>query len=172
MRIGIISDTHGYLDPLVLDYFADCDEIWHAGDFGSLEVADQLQACRPLRGVWGNIDDPAIRARFSETLRFTVEGLDVLMLHIAGQPPRYARGMRRRLQSPTPDLLVCGHTHVIRAVRDPAHGDLLYLNPGAAGNEGQHVMRTVILMELSSGEVSRLQVLELGPRGRRPASRR
>ena len=164
MRIGLVSDTHGFLDPLVLDYFDDCDEIWHAGDFGHVAVADQLAGLRPLRGVYGNIDDGAIRGRFPQWLDWNAEGLRISMVHIGGAPERYARGVARRLRNQPADILVCGHSHIIRAVRDPRLGDMLYINPGAAGREGPHIMRTAMILELADGAVTRLQVLELGPR--------
>ena len=162
-RIGLIADTHGYLDPRVERYFADCDEIWHAGDFGTLEVAQALERIKPLRGVFGNVDGPELRDAFPEHTRFTCEAMDVWLTHIGGYPPRYDRRVRQELQQSPPDLFICGHSHILRVVRDPQLG-LLHLNPGAAGRQGFHTIMTLLILEITGQRVTRLQAVELGPR--------
>lgn len=165
MLIGILSDTHGYLDPRLLRHFADCDEIWHAGDWGA-GVSDQLLAAsaRRVRGVFGNIDDESVRDRYPENQRFECGGLRVLLTHIAGSPGRLNPRVREELAREPADLLVSGHSHAVWAYRDRSRG-LLMLNPGAAGREGAHPVRTAMRLELAEGEVTRLQLIELGSRG-------
>lgn len=166
MQIGIISDTHGFLDPKVFEAFEDCDEIWHAGDFGSLEIAEQLADFKPLKGVYGNIDDSSLRQSYPENLRFDCDGVDVLMTHIAGRPGRYPSRVKRLLEDSTPDVLVCGHSHIVQVENDLKHKKMKYINPGAAGHEGQHVMRTLIKLQCKKGKLRDMKLVELGPRGR------
>ena len=166
IRIGLLSDTHGYLDPRVFHFFADVDEIWHAGDFGSLEVSEQLAEFRPLKGVYGNIDGPEIRHTHPLDQRFECGGMDVWMTHIGGHPGRYDRRVRPLLDQRPPDLFICGHSHILRVERDKKR-NLLHLNPGAAGNQGFHVMKTMMLLTIAEGRVQRLQAVELGQRGQR-----
>lgn len=168
MKIGLLSDTHGYLDHQVLSYFQDCDEIWHAGDIGSHELADTLENFKPFKAVFGNIDDPAMQRRFPEDLWFNCGELLVLITHIAGSPPNYNPRLKKILKDRTPDILVCGHSHILRVVKDPKY-DLLYLNPGAAGNQGFHHMKTLLRFEIMGKEISEMQVVELGRRGAIPA---
>ena len=163
-RIGLLSDTHGFLDEAVFDYFAGCEEVWHAGDIGAAAVADRLAAFRPLRAVYGNIDDAALRRRFPEDLRFTLEGVDVLITHIGGYPGRYNARIRRLLAADPPDLFICGHSHVLKVMPDRRH-HLLHINPGACGHRGFHKMRTLVRFSLAGGKISDLQVIELGKRG-------
>lgn len=165
MKIGLISDTHGYLDPQVFRYFAECDELWHAGDIGSMEVADQLEHFKPLRAVWGNIDGKEFQARYPEHQHFSCEGLKVWMTHIGGKPPRYAKGIRPLLLEHKPDIFICGHSHILRVMTDEKTGRLLYLNPGAAGMQGFHKMRTLLRFDIREAKVSNMQVVELGKRG-------
>lgn len=163
-RIGLISDTHSYLDPAVFDYFEPCDEIWHAGDIGTMEVIDQLEAFRPSRAVYGNIDGGGLRQHYSEDLRFECEGLDVLLTHIGGYPGRYNQRVRRIFEENPPALFICGHSHILKVMPDKKYG-FLHINPGAAGNHGFHKMRTIIRFSVSGGKVSELEVIELGKRG-------
>lgn len=165
MKIGLISDTHSYLDPQVFTYFKDCDEVWHAGDIGSLEVLDQLEKFKPLRAVWGNIDGKEIQARCPENQVFTCEGLKVWITHIGGKPPRYSKGIRPKLKELQPDIFVCGHSHILRVISDEQLNRLLYLNPGAAGLQGFHSMRTLLRFEINNSKISNMQVVELGKRG-------
>ncbi len=163
-RIGLISDTHGFLDPAVFEYFSECDQIWHAGDFGPVEVSEQLSEFKPLRGVYGNIDDGAIRALHPEHDRFECEGVDVWMTHIGGYPGKYDRRVASKIRQQPPDLFICGHSHILRVMRDKRLGNMLHFNPGAAGRHGFHAMRTLLRFEVADGKVGRLQAIELGPR--------
>ena len=165
MKIGLLSDTHGYLDPRIFQYFSECDEIWHGGDIGTLEVARSLEEFKQMKAVFGNIDDKDIQVRYPEDLWFECEGLSVLITHIAGAPPRYNPRVRKLLSSRVADILVCGHSHILRVGRDPAYNGMLYLNPGAAGNQGFHHMRTLLRFEISRKEVRNMEVIELGRRG-------
>lgn len=165
MKIGLISDTHGWLDGKVLEHFAECDEIWHGGDIGSVDIVNTLEAHRPLRAVYGNIDDKNIRALFPEDLFFECEGFAVWISHIGGAPPRYNPRIKRMLKERIPDIFICGHSHILRVAKDPALNGMLYINPGAAGNQGFHHIRTVIRMELLAKQVKKIEVIELGRRG-------
>ncbi|WP_025764556.1 metallophosphoesterase family protein [Dyadobacter tibetensis] len=164
-RIGLLSDTHGYLDPRILEHFAQCDEVWHAGDIGSLEIIDQLEAFKPCRIVYGNIDHKEIMIRTQENLRFEIEGFNVWITHIGGAPPRYNPSVLPFLKSELPDLFVCGHSHILRVIRDKSLDDMLYINPGAAGKEGFHKIRTLLRFNLHEGVISSMEVVELGKRG-------
>jgi len=144
MKVGLLSDTHSFLDPQVAAYFRDVDEIWHAGDIGDMAVLDELEALKPVRAVYGNIDDRTLQAHCPEDLWWTCEGVHVWMTHIGGVPPHYNPRVKKILQTRTPNLFICGHSHILRVGRDPSHGNLLYVNPGAAGNHGFHQMKTVL----------------------------
>ncbi len=168
MKIGLLSDTHGYLDPKVLEYFASCDEVWHAGDIGSNEVADALERFKPFKAVYGNVDDRRLQLRFPEDLRFTCDGLKVLITHIGGRPPLYNPRIRKLLDSACPDLLISGHSHILQVRRDALRGNLLFLNPGAAGNHGFHQIKTVLRFEVTGGEILNMEAIELGKRGEIP----
>jgi len=162
-RIGLLSDTHHYLDQNVFHHFADCDEIWHAGDFGTIEVADALRAFRPLKGVYGNIDGKDIRAEFPEKLAWTCEEVKVWMIHIGGYPGRYAPGIRNELMACNPQLFICGHSHILKIMPDKALG-CLHINPGAAGNQGWHQVRTLVKFSIDGRNIRDCVVIELGPR--------
>jgi len=168
MRIALLSDTHGYMGPEILEAVSGCDEIWHAGDIGSLAVTDQLAAIAPLVGVYGNIDDYRVRAEFPEDQWLEREGLSILMTHIAGAPGRYNPRVRGLLREKRPDLLVCGHSHILRVFRTPVQGHW-YLNPGAAGKHGFHVIRTLLTFTLGPGGLSEMAVVEFGKRGALPS---
>ncbi len=165
MKIGLLSDTHGYLDPQVTGYVEPCDEIWHAGDIGSLDVIHALQAIKPVRAVSGNIDDRTLSTIFPHSLRFTVEGFAVLMIHIAGAPPHYNPPVKRELVLNTPDILVCGHSHILKIMRDTHLNNMMYINPGAAGNHGFHSVKTLVRFELQDKMIKNMEVIELGKRG-------
>lgn len=165
MKIGLLSDTHGHLDTRVFTYFNTCDEIWHAGDFGDLAVIDALCSFKPVRGVFGNIDDKVIQSRYPEDLRFTCEALEVWMTHIGGSPPNYNPRVKKILKERPPDLFICGHSHILRIKRDPVFGNMLYLNPGAAGNQGFHQIKTLVRFEILGKKIDNLEVIELGKRG-------
>jgi uncharacterized protein len=166
MKIGLISDTHSHWDSQIAEYFKDCDEIWHAGDIGSLEVIRQLEALKPVRAVHGNIDGSEIRQQYPENQRFVCEGLDVWITHIGGYPPRYNPKILKMLKANPPRIFICGHSHILRVMPDKNLGNLLYLNPGAAGQEGFHQVRTVLRFEITEQKISRMEVVELGKRGR------
>jgi len=165
MKIGLLSDTHGFLDPKILEYFKDVDEIWHAGDIGDIAVIETLEKVKTVRAVFGNIDSSSIYNRFPEDWMFTCEGVEVWITHIAGCPPRYNERIMKQLRSHPPDLLICGHSHIMKAQRDPQFDNMLYLNPGAAGNHGFHHIKTIVRFELAEGKVQEMQVIELGKRG-------
>jgi len=161
-KIGLLSDTHGYLDEAVFKHFADCDEIWHAGDFGS-DVADRLAAFKPLKGVYGNIDDKIIRQQFPEHLRFNCEQVDVWMTHIGGYPGKYAPAVREEIYNKPPKLFITGHSHILKVMFDPKI-QCLHINPGAAGKSGWHKVKTLIRFCISDEKIHTLEAIELGNR--------
>jgi len=165
MKIGLLSDTHSFLDPKVFDYFRDCDEIWHAGDIGERAITDALEKFKPLRAVFGNIDDKILQALYPEDLHFTCEGFTIWMTHIGGAPPNYNPRVKKILKQQTPDIFICGHSHILRVKRDDNFNNMLYLNPGAAGNHGFHHIKTIMRFELVKKEVKNMEVIELGKRG-------
>lgn len=162
-RIGLISDTHNYLDEAVFTHFEHCDEIWHAGDFGTAAIADKLKAFKPLKGVYGNIDGYDIRSEFPEKLRFKCEGLDVFMVHIGGYPGRYAPAVRPELFANPPKLFISGHSHILKVIYDDKL-KCLHMNPGAAGNHGWHNVRTLIRFVIDGSDMKNCEVIELGKR--------
>jgi uncharacterized protein len=165
MKIGLISDTHGYLDEKVFRHFESCDEIWHAGDIGDVLVANQLSSFKPFKAVFGNIDDKSVQLKFPEDFRFNCEGLNVWMTHIGGAPPNYNPRVKKLLVENPPDIFICGHSHILRVAKDPKLKGMLYLNPGAAGNQGFHHMKTLLRFEIVKKEVKNMEVIELGKRG-------
>ena len=165
MKIGLLSDTHGSLDPKIFEHFRHCDEVWHAGDIGDVKVADQLESFKPFRAVYGNIDDKDIQVRFPEDLFFQCEEMTVWITHIGGAPPRYNPGIRKMLNTRVPDIFICGHSHILRIAKDPAYGGMLYINPGAAGNQGFHYMKTLVRFEIMGKNIKNMEVIELGRRG-------
>lgn len=165
MRIGLLSDTHSYLDPKVFDHFKACDEIWHAGDIGDAAVADTLEKFKPLKAVYGNIDDKKIQSRFPEDLYWNCEELTVWMTHIGGAPPNYNPRVKKLLKANPPSIFICGHSHILRIKRDATFNNMLYINPGAAGNHGFHTMKTLVRFEIGGKEIKNMEVIELGKRG-------
>lgn len=163
-RIGLLSDTHGWLDPRIHEHFAACDEVWHAGDIGGSHVTDELAKWKTLRAVWGNIDDTRARQTFPEHQRFTKDGVRVWMTHIGGRPPQYDRAVLGELRTSPPALFICGHTHLC-TVRFDERLNMLYMNPGACGRHGFHHVRTLLRFTLEEAQVKDLEVVELGPRG-------
>ena len=161
-KIGLISDTHGFLDPAVFKHFADCDEIWHAGDFGP-NVAEELAAFKPLRGVYGNIDGKEIRALYPEHLRFNCENLDVWITHIGGYPGKYAPQVKGEIYTKPPKLFITGHSHILKVMYDKKI-DCLHINPGAAGYSGWHKVKTLIRFSVSEEKIHNLEVIEIGVR--------
>ncbi|MCP9237772.1 metallophosphoesterase [Lewinella sp. JB7] len=163
-RIGLLSDTHSYLDPSVFKHFRNCDEIWHAGDVGDPAVLDALEEFRPLRGVYGNIDDATVRQRLPLNDFFTIEDVPVLITHIGGYPGRYTTRVRNLIEELQPTLYICGHSHILKVMMDKPRG-VLHMNPGACGRHGFHRMRTLLRFEVAGGRVENLEVIELGLRG-------
>jgi len=162
-RIGLIADTHNYLDDAVFRHFDQCDEVWHVGDFGTAEVSDKLKAFRPLRGVYGNIDGPDIRSEFPEKLRFVCEGVEVLMIHIGGYPGRYTAPARAELIARPPQLFLSGHSHILKVMHDDKL-KCLHMNPGAAGKQGWHKVRTLIRFVIDGKDMKQCEVIEMQPR--------
>ena len=159
-RIGILSDTHGMLDDRILEHFANCDEVWHAGDWGSMEIVNKLRAFKPVRGVWGTIDSHDIRAIFPQHNRFMCEGVKVWLTHIGGYPGKYDPLVRPDIFMQPPKLFVCGHSHILKVQNDRAL-KLLHINPGAAGKYGFHKVQTLIRFEIDGENIQNLEVIEL-----------
>lgn len=165
MKIGLISDTHSYLDAQVLGHFKSVDEIWHAGDIGDMSVIRQLEQLKPVRAVFGNIDDKGIRTHCPEDLWFDCEGLRIWITHIAGSPPNYNPRTKKLLKEKSTDVLICGHSHILRVIKDRKL-NLLYINPGAAGNQGFHQLKTILRFDITLGAIQHMEAIELGKRGK------
>ena len=163
-RIGLLSDTHGYLDERILTYMGECDEIWHAGDIGNLETAHQLSDIKPLRAVSGNIDGTELRQDYPVSLRFRCEQVDVLIIHIGGYPGHYSPEARKEISFSTPKLFISGHSHILKVIYDQKY-QLLHINPGAAGIQGFHQIRTLIRFTIDKELIKDLEVIELGRKG-------
>ncbi len=162
-RIGLIADTHSYLDESIFKHFENCDEIWHAGDFGTIELADRLASFKPLKGVYGNIDDAAISSIYPENLFFQCEEVKVFMTHIGGYPPKYNSRVKPLIQEYKPQLFIAGHSHILKVMYDEKL-HCLHMNPGAAGNQGWHKVRTLITFVIDGKEMKDCKVIELGGR--------
>jgi len=160
IKIGVISDTHAYWDDKFAVYFSECDEIWHAGDIGSEEVLNRLEMIKPVRAVYGNTDNHLIRMRCSETLRFRIEEVDVLLTHIGGYPGNYAWEIRSQIYASPPTLFVCGHSHILKVMFDKSL-KMLCMNPGAAGMSGFHQVRTILRFVIDGSVIKDLEVIEL-----------
>jgi uncharacterized protein len=161
-HIGLISDTHGYLDEAVFKYFENCDQVWHIGDFGE-NVVNKLKEFKNLKGVFGNIDDGVIRSEFPEQLVFMCEGVKVMMRHIGGSPPKYNPATRKELAAHQPQLFISGHSHILKIIYDEKI-NCLYMNPGAAGKHGWHKVRTLIRFSIDGKNMKDCEVIELGKR--------
>lgn len=159
-RIGILSDTHSCWDDRYLLHFADCDEIWHAGDIGSPLIVERLEEHCPVRAVCGNIDGRELSLRFDDVLHFKVEECNVMMTHIGGYPGNYSPGIRKELYASRPNLFVAGHSHILKVMYDKAI-DCLHVNPGAAGRQGWHAVRTLVKLTIDGKEIKDLEVIEL-----------
>lgn len=162
-KILLLSDTHSYIDDQILKFVKQADEVWHAGDIGDLNVTDTLQKLKPLRAVYGNIDNNEARAEFPLDNRFTVEGVTVWLTHIGGYPNKYNQRVRESLKQNTPKLFICGHSHILKVQFDKKL-NLLHINPGAAGKHGFHKVRTMIRFELDASEIKNMEVIELAKR--------
>jgi len=165
IRIGLISDTHGYIDDRILHHLSKVDEIWHAGDIGDLAVTDALAQLAPIRVVYGNIDGHKARAEFPEHYKFMAEGLRVWMTHIGGKPGWYDYRIREQVLRDKPDLFICGHSHILKVQKDKRI-DGVYMNPGAAGRHGIHKMRTLLRFSVTGTKLHDLEVVELGTRAK------
>jgi len=163
-RIGLLSDTHGYLDDRILDFLRQCDEIWHAGDIGNVETSQKLSVLKPFRAVSGNIDGTDLRRDFPVRLRFKCEEVDVLMVHIGGYPGHYSSEVRKEIISSAPKLFISGHSHILKVIYDNKY-QLLHINPGAAGIQGFHEIRTLIRFSIDNAVIKDLEVIELGRKG-------
>ena len=158
-KILLLSDTHSYIDEAILKYVKQADEVWHAGDIGDLSVTDTLQKLKPLRGVYGNIDNDKARQEFPLHNRFECEGVDVWITHIGGYPGRYDSLIREALYKNPPKLFICGHSHILKVMPDKKR-DLLHMNPGAIGTHGFHKVRTMLRFEVDQGAIKNLEVIE------------
>lgn len=162
-KILLLSDTHGHLDETILKYVSQADEVWHAGDIGSLAVTDKIKTLKPLKGVHGNIDNATIQLVFPEHNRFTCEAVDVWITHIGGYPNRYDRRVKDQIKENPPKLFICGHSHILKVMHDKKL-DLLHMNPGACGKHGFHQVRTMLRFTIDGSKISNLEVIELGKR--------
>lgn len=163
-RILLLSDTHGYIDDRIMEFVKQADQIWHAGDIGVSAVTDRIQGVKPLRAVYGNIDGTQIRKEFPLNQRFTCEQVDVWITHIGGYPGKYSAAIREEIRLNPPKLFICGHSHILKVMPDKKLG-LLHMNPGAAGVQGFHHMRTMLRFTIDGAEIKDLEVIELGKRG-------
>lgn len=166
MKISILSDSHSFIDNDLLSVLEGSDLILHAGDIGDLSVTDRLSEIAPVKAVYGNIDGAKLRREFKENLQLSIEGINVFMTHIGGKPPTYTRRVRNILNHSIPDLFICGHSHILRVMKDPKYA-FLYINPGATGHHGFHRIRTFVRLELEKGRIHSVEAVELGFRGRK-----
>ena len=164
MRIGLLSDTHSHLEPSIFQHFAEVDEIWHSGDIGDPSILNSLSSFKPVRAVFGNIDDQSLQKNLPEDLWLQLEGLTIWITHIGGSPPHYNPRVKKVLKGRVPDILICGHSHILKVMKDPTY-NMLYINPGAAGNHGFHQMKTILRFELANQAIQKLEAIELGKRG-------
>lgn len=160
-KILLLSDTHGYLDERILKYAGEADEVWHAGDIGATTVSDALQKIRPLRAVFGNIDGAEIRKEFPLDNRFMCEEVDVWITHIGGYPGRYSPAVKEKIRSKPPQIFISGHSHILKVMNDK-NLNLLHMNPGAAGKQGFHQIRTMLRFKIDGKEIKDLEVIEMG----------
>lgn len=162
-KIALISDTHNYLDPALFKYLSGADEIWHAGDIGTIEIIRRLEKIKPVIAVYGNIDGQDIRKEYPMIQRFMCEGVDVMMTHIGGYPGKYNPSVRAIIEKSPPKLFICGHSHILKVMYDKKHG-LLHMNPGACGIQGFHQVKTILRFDIDGAEIKNLEVVELGPK--------
>lgn len=164
-KIGIISDTHGFIDLKINNILQHCDEVWHAGDFGFSDEIENFIKQHKVKGVYGNIDGDKIRQLYPQIQRFTCEKIKVLIKHIGGYPKKYSKDIEHEIKSFRPDIYICGHSHILKIMYDKEY-NLIHINPGAAGREGFHKMRTIVLLQINEKKISNVQVIELGPRSK------
>jgi putative phosphoesterase len=164
LQIGLISDTHSFLDDSIFNYFEEVDEIWHAGDIGNIEIIHKLKEFKPLRAVFGNIDDAEMRWTLKEDEVFELEGLKIYLTHIGGLPPNFNPRTRKIIKEQNPDIFICGHSHIVNVKKDTKHNNMVCLNPGAAGKHGFHKIRTIMRFCLNQKKITNLELIELGTR--------
>ena len=162
-KILLLSDTHSYIDDQILKFIKQADEVWHAGDIGSIAVADIIKELKPLRAVYGNIDDSIIRTEYPLNNRFTIEKVTVWITHIGGYPNRYDTRIKEEISKNPPQLFISGHSHILKVIFDKKL-NLLHMNPGAAGKHGFHTVRTMLRFEINEDKISDLEVIELEQR--------
>jgi len=162
-KILLLSDTHGYLDEQMLKYIHEVDEVWHAGDIGDLRVTDTIARLKPLRAVFGNIDGDQARLQFPLDNKFKIEKTRVWITHIGGYPNRYEKRIKVGLQLQSPDILICGHSHILKIIYDKKY-NLLHLNPGAVGKSGMHKIRTMLRFSISANKIENMEIIELEKR--------
>ncbi len=163
-KIGLLSDTHSYLDPKIFEYFKNVDEIWHAGDIGTIELADELEKFKPLKAVFGNVDGHELRNRYPEVLLFKIENVKIMMMHIGGFPPKYNATSKKIIETHKPNLFISGHSHILKVIPD-SNFNLLHINPGACGKHGWHKINTLIRFDIDIDKIKNLEVIEIGLRG-------
>lgn len=162
-KILLLSDTHSHIDEQILKYVNQADEVWHAGDIGDLVVTDTIKKIKPLRAVFGNIDNHEARLEFPLHNRFIIDGVDVWITHIGGYPDKYSPAIREEIRKNPPKLFICGHSHILKVQFDKKL-NLIHMNPGAAGKHGFHQIRTMLRFEIQNGKIENLEVIELGKR--------
>ena len=158
-KIGLLSDTHGYIDEKIIEFFKDCDEIWHAGEIGDIEIADKINLIKPLKAVFGNIDGQDVRVVYPKVQSFKCEELNVLMTHIGGYPGKYEKSMREMIEKLKPNLFISGHSHILKVIYDDKNG-LLHINPGASGKSGLHKLQTAVRFMIDKKDIKNLEVFE------------
>ena len=158
-QIGIFSDTHGYINPKLYQFFDQCDELWHAGDWGDLKTLEEIEKFKPLRTVWGNIDSQELRIRMPEILKFEIQNMKVCMLHIGGYPNNYSPKFKQIVKNEQFDLMICGHSHILKVMRDPSL-NMMHINPGASGNHGFHSVSTAIRFKIKDGKMFEMEIWE------------
>ena len=159
-KILLLSDTHGHVDDHMMKYVKESDEVWHAGDIGTTQVTDTIASLKPLRAVFGNIDNHELRLSFPEELLFECEDINIYMTHIGGRPNRYAKGISKKIKSIKPKIFICGHSHILKIQYDKVN-QLLFINPGASGKHGFHKVRTMVRFEIDKSDIKNMEVIEV-----------
>ena len=159
-KILLLSDTHGHVDDHMMKYVKESDEVWHAGDIGTTQVTDTISSQKPLRAVFGNIDNHELRLSFPEELLFECEDISIYMTHIGGRPGRYAKGISKKIKSIKPKIFICGHSHILKIQYDKVN-QLLFINPGAIGKHGFHKVRTMVRFEIDKSDIKNMEVIEV-----------
>jgi len=160
LKIGLLSDTHSYLHKGIIRFFEPCNELWHAGDWGSTSVYEELSSLKPTKGVWGNIDGFDLRKMMPQNQRFTIENVDVFMTHIGGYPGRYDKSIKETLIKNPPKLFICGHSHILKVMYDKKL-NMLHINPGAAGKYGFHTVSTAVRFDINADRIENLEIIEI-----------